>query len=273
MENQSIVTVSLPTRVGSKGTPSSQEEIDFYNHFIKDTEGREPLEVERSLMDKYHVSVGGRLLKSKEHCKRAPIMIGNVERGGAVVTYFVTVGPFIAELRMLNLDAQCEMNESSAIGKGAFGVVVPIQDDARELVAKRIKFLHPLPIIPKGEDSWIVVANFTEARGVLVEYGFLKVCSMLKIGPNVPTDIGFDVICYRDCLEYFMEKCEPYPHQVDTLGQEKIATNLKERMGRMHRYHLCHKDIKPANILFSPSLQDYVFCDFGVAATVFEEPG
>lgn len=224
-------------------------------------------------MNKYNISVGGRLLKSREHCKRTPIITGNVERGGAVVTFFVTVGPFILELRMLNLDVKCEMNEKSAVGKGASGFVVPFQDNSRELVAKRIKFLYPIPIIPKGENNWIVTANFTEVRSVLLEYGFLKLCSMLKIGPDVPTDIGFDVICYRNCMEFFMERCDPYPYRAGSFSHEKVALRLKECLRLMHRYHLCHKDIKPANVLFSQSLQGYVFCDFGISTTAFEVPG
>ena len=35
-----------------------------------------------------------------------------------------------------------------------------------------------------------------------------KVCSMLAIGSKIKLDIGFDLVCYRDCIEFYMERCE-----------------------------------------------------------------
>lgn len=49
-----------------------------------------------------------------------------------------------------------------------------------------------------------VIAWFRDVKDALVEYSIAKVCSMLKIGPKVKTDIGFDLVCYRDCLEFYM---------------------------------------------------------------------
>lgn len=151
--------------------------------------------------------------------------------------------------------------------------MVPVQDGEKRFVAKRIKFQQLVQIIPKGEHAWAVAANFSEVKSLLLEYGFLKLCSLLKIGPQVSTDIGFDLICYRNCVEFFMERCEPSSYRPEGFSRERLALRLKECLGLMHRYHLCHKDIKPQNVLFSPSLQDYVFCDFGIAMTVFEQPG
>lgn len=35
---------------------------------------------------------------------------------------------------------------------------------------------------------------------VLVEYAITKICSFYEIGPQVDTHIGFDLLCYADCL-------------------------------------------------------------------------
>ena len=41
----------------------------------------------------------------------------------------------------------------------------------------------------------------------------------------------------------------------------------------MHRLQLMHQDIKPENILFSPSLNRLVFIDFGLSRLVKETQG
>ena len=43
---------------------------------------------------------------------------------------------------------------------------------------------------------------------MIVECAIAKVCSMLGVGPKMKLDIGFDLVCYRDCIEFYMEKCE-----------------------------------------------------------------
>jgi hypothetical protein len=31
----------------------------------------------------------------------------------------------------------------------------------------------------------------------------------LEIGPKVGNFLGFDLVCYMDCIEFAMEKCQP----------------------------------------------------------------
>jgi hypothetical protein len=42
---------------------------------------------------------------------------------------------------------------------------------------------------------------------VILEYAIGKVCSMLGVGPRIKIDVGFDLVCYRDCIEFYMERC------------------------------------------------------------------
>jgi serine/threonine protein kinase len=41
----------------------------------------------------------------------------------------------------------------------------------------------------------------------------------------------------------------------------------------MHMICLIHKDIKPANILYSPSRNELVLCDFGISDFVADKIG
>ena len=41
----------------------------------------------------------------------------------------------------------------------------------------------------------------------------------------------------------------------------------------MHSLHITHGNIKPDNIMFSPSLKKFVFVDFGVSRIIKEEKG
>ena len=41
----------------------------------------------------------------------------------------------------------------------------------------------------------------------------------------------------------------------------------------MHSLHIIHGDIKPENVMFSPSLKKFVFVDYGVSRIIKEERG
>lgn len=48
---------------------------------------------------------------------------------------------------------------------------------------------------------------------------------------------------------------------------------LKHCMKVMHLLRIVHRDIKPGNIVFSPTLGDLVFCDLGISHPVAEQIG
>ena len=48
---------------------------------------------------------------------------------------------------------------------------------------------------------------------------------------------------------------------------------LKDKISILHYFHLVHLDIKPPNIMFSPSIEDFVYIDYGFSKLIKENIG
>jgi serine/threonine protein kinase len=94
---------------------------------------------------------------------------------------------------------------------------------------------------------------------------------MLGIGPAIKTPYCFDLLCYREYIEFYMEECRNVRFHEYEL--ENIKHRLKMCLGLLHSFKIIHKDIKPANVLFSPIFNNYVLCDFGLSTALAEDVG
>ena len=70
-----------------------------------------------------------------------------------------------------------------------------------------------------------------------------------------------------------MEKCLPLDSLPEPIPLEAIERRLKKCMRMMHLLQIINKDIKPQNILYSPSKKNLVFCDFGISSPIEEPQG
>lgn len=52
----------------------------------------------------------------------------------------------------------------------------------------------------------------------------------------------------------------------------KLLGDVVEALDYLHRQHLCHRDIKPDNIIFDPRRKRWVLVDFGIAKAVSANP-
>lgn len=91
---------------------------------------------------------------------------------------------------------------------------------------------------------------------------------MLKIGPQVIFENGYDLVCYNNCIEFQMELCEQVNKKIDF---RKYETDLKRCLGILHSLKIIHKDVKKSNTLFSPAFNSFVLSDFGLTHSVKEE--
>lgn len=92
----------------------------------------------------------------------------------------------------------------------------------------------------------------------------MKIGSILEFGPKFMDELGFDMIIFNNCFEILMEKClQP----LDTSLREKKNELhiLKKGLHLMHRLSIFHFDIKPENIMFSPTFKKHVLIDFNLS--------
>jgi serine/threonine protein kinase len=76
---------------------------------------------------------------------------------------------------------------------------------------------------------------------VMKELFILRVASALRIGPRFDNIYGFDIILYRNAIEFSMEFCDS-PRENDS---NTLKEHLKDKLGLLHRCHIVHSDIKP----------------------------
>ena len=82
--------------------------------------------------------------------------------------------------------------------------------------------------------------------------------SALQIGPYVKKVNGFDFIVHGSFIEFHMEQCENF---CTASFEEEMKRNLLV----MHSLKICHMDVSPKNIMFSPTFKKSVFIDFGLS--------
>lgn len=115
----------------------------------------------------------------------------------------------------------------------------------------------------------IVAEDFSsKLQDIIKEYCLLAEASSLKAGPAMMNFLNWNLIIYRNCIEFAMEKCENDLSKSASVGQE-----LRESLRALHQRRLIHFDIKPDNICFSPAFNRAVFIDFGLSEIVREAKG
>lgn len=102
------------------------------------------------------------------------------------------------------------MGSRRVISVGTFGSIIEIVGTEQNYVAKRTYFSHETTILKFSSDGidWKIKGSFEAIKHTLVEYAFARICGALEIGPKVSPEPIFDIVCYQDAIQYYMEKCE-----------------------------------------------------------------
>ena len=188
---------------------------------------------------------------------------------GTEVTFDFIIAKFHLEIKMLNLHRLSEKEVSSGIGFGSFGIVKQVEVQGQKMAIKKIMFdSHP------PQDIFAALADRNDysfcpdIEAAIREYAIYKICSMLQVGPQIIFSDGYDLVCFNDCIEFQMELCQPLTRRD---GYSSSEQDLKMGLAKLHAFKMVHKDIKPSNIVFSPTLMKNVFADFGLAHSVSED--
>lgn len=105
--------------------------------------------------------------------------------------------------------------------------------------------------LSEGNIRWEVNGTAAEVHEVIGEYAFAKLSAALGVGVQVGSpDHPFEVICYSNCIEFFMEKCRGSDMLVPVELPATIE-RVKYCVAVMHHFGLIHKDIKPQNVLIN----------------------
>jgi serine/threonine protein kinase len=173
-----------------------------------------------------------------------------------IVTLQVTFGRFEFEVTVLNEERPSSSHYFNCKTSRADSSILFAFTEDQEVVIKCFPFSDP--------------TQSSEAFGkALRELCFLKVAHGLGLGPKLTNMSGFDLIFYENCVELSMERCEEIPKVIHSIGDEELK-GLKRDLLTLHHFSIVHLDIKPMNILFSPSSKKLVFLDFGFSKLVKE---
>ena len=85
------------------------------------------------------------------------------------------------------------------------------------------------------------------------------------VGPQLNDIFGFDLLVFQNSVVFAMEVCQK--------PKKEFLNTLYDSISLMHSFGIVHGDVKPENIMWSPSLQKNVFIDFGLSRVVKEKPG
>ena len=150
------------------------------------------------------------------------------------------------DIKVLNVDG-LNTDSGNSISRGAFGKIFGYQISEEPFVVKEV----PL----KTDEDKI---------SILQEYFLTKLGYILGVGPKVGDYFGFDILMFSDCALFAMEPCL----MID--DKNFYPDELYQALSILHKLHIMHQDIKPENIMFSPSLEKLVFIDYGLSKFIVE---
>lgn len=256
----------------TKNEESNGDLLEEYTHFF--ASAKDSVNVEKLLEDLSKKHISYHPSSPFKGVRAEPV---SAERRGALVRFRVDIGGFTLMILVLNVAGRASKICKEILYENLRRSLV-IQERvavrSNSCVGKRINFTRTIKILTQEKDKmrWEVSGSPTEVKEMVMECAFAKLCAALGIGVPVGSpDHPFDLVCYEDCIEFFMEKCIPMKECL-SINMLIIEERLKYCVQVMHTFHLIHKDIKLDNTLVTEDGR-VVLADFDVSTHVEEQAG
>ena len=180
------------------------------------------------------------------------------KKEGNSIKFFVRIGHFQTWINVLKIHKDSNEFVRKTMSSGAYSKVYVLDIEGRKCVVKSQKI--------QTQDR--ATLNF-KIEEVLRELIFYKIASILRFGPYLEKVLGYDIICYNDSIEFAMELCD----DVKEPQSKDFEKDLLEGMKTMHSLQIVHRDVKPSNVVWTPSFRKWVFLDFGFAKNLQQTIG
>ena len=155
---------------------------------------------------------------------------------------------------LLNVDEESPSHRIEKSHKGNFSTVYHARHKNEDIAVKCTAFRNK---------------TFQKVfRDTLLEYLVFQMAAKLDCGPAMPKIFAFDMVIFKNCIEFTMEFCN---HRLQP--GPSLAADLIFALRSLHSINVIHFDIKPDNICFSEQAGKAVFIDFGLHEVVREEVG
>jgi hypothetical protein len=99
----------------------------------------------------------------------------------------------------LNSDKNSPLSKRRPFSEGEYGRAYLLKSTKGEVVVKSISLSLNIDFKKRRE----MLAQ------MLKEYSIAKICEALGCGPTLPRAFGFDLLIFRNSIEFAMEKCSP----------------------------------------------------------------
>lgn len=131
------------------------------------------------------------------------------------------------------------------------------EGEKRTVIIKNLKVAYPSPSeIARFKQEYSLIKN-TNIDGVVKTIEIIEHADVLAL---VLED--FEGVSLKSTLE---------DEKIDTLTFLRMAQQMSRILGDIHNSNICHKDVKPANILVNRNNDVIKFTDFGISSIITHE--
>lgn len=111
----------------------------------------------------------------------------------------ISISYFMIEITVLNSSEESITNTLKNIGKGSYSSIYEYELEGQIFAVKSVNYSMQGRTYDHKERT---------LQKVIIEYSLSKLFCCLKMGPKILPTLGFDLIIYKNNVEFSMESCK-----------------------------------------------------------------